>query len=203
VSQIHGNSQVEVLAGPHTAELAGAKFAIYNSGLPDHCSPGHVCPIPLLDTDMRNRFLVVVLSLAAAIASACTSFERKSSLNEPSAAGNNSLLGSWTSSQLIPTPSTCTDFKWTVSEQTATSAKGAFSATCPGDLKFTGTAQGVMMSPTAISWSADANATAPGLTSCSLKLTGTATIGVDSIGIPYSGDTCLGKVSGIETLKKR
>ena len=27
-------------------------------------------------------------------------------------------------------------------------------------------------------------------------------IGVDSINIPYAGDTCLGKVSGIETLKK-
>ncbi len=151
---------------------------------------------------MRNRFLVIVLSLAAAAASGCAGFEHKSSLSEPSVAGNNSLLGSWTSSQLIPTPSTCTDFKWTVTEQTATSAKGSFSATCPGDLKYTGTAQGVLMSPTSISWSADANATGPGLTSCALKLTGTATIGTDSISIPYSGDTCLGKVSGIETLKK-
>jgi hypothetical protein len=150
---------------------------------------------------MRNRLLVIALSLAAA-ASACTGFEHKSSTTEPSVAGNNALIGNWTSSQLIPTPSTCTDFKWTVSEQTGTSAKGAFSATCPGDLKYTGTAQGVLTSPTAISWSADANATAPGLTSCSLKLTGTATIGVDSITIPYAGDTCLGKVSGIETLKK-
>jgi hypothetical protein len=150
---------------------------------------------------MRNRLLVITLTVAAA-ASACTSFEHKSSLTEPTIAGNNSLLGSWTSSQLIPTPSTCTDFKWTVSEQTATSAKGSFSATCPGDLKFTGTAQGVMTNLTAINWSADANATAPGLTSCALKLTGTATLGVDSISIPYSGDTCLGKVSGIETLKR-
>jgi hypothetical protein len=151
---------------------------------------------------MRNRLLVIVLSLAAAVTSGCAGFEHKSSLSEPTTAGNNSLLGSWTSSQLIPTPSTCTDFTWTVSEQTSTSAKGAFSATCPGDLKFTGTAQGALMSPTNISWSADANATAPGLTSCALKLSGTATLGTESISIPYSGDTCLGKVSGIETLKK-
>jgi hypothetical protein len=150
---------------------------------------------------MRNRLLVIVLSLAAA-AAACAGFEHKSSSTEPGVAGNNSLIGSWTSSQLIPTPSTCTDFTWTVSEQTATSAKGSFSATCPNDLKFTGTAQGVMMNPTTITWSADANATAPGLTSCALKLTGTATIGVDAIIIPYAGDTCAGKVSGIETLKK-
>ena len=123
---------------------------------------------------MKNRFLVIVLAAASAV-SACTSFEHKSSLSEPSIAGNNSLLGNWTSSQLIPTPSTCTDFKWTVSEQTATSAKGSFSATCPNDLKFTGTAEGVLTSATTISWSADANATAPGLTSCALKLTGPAT----------------------------
>ena len=151
---------------------------------------------------MRHRLVVILLSLVAAAGSACAGFEHKSSLTAPTAAGNNALLGNWTSSQLIPTPSTCTDFKWTVSEQTATSAKGAFSATCPGDLKFTGTAEGALMSPTLISWSAEANATAPGLTSCTLKLTGTATLGVDSISIPYSGDTCLGKVSGIETLKK-
>ena len=151
---------------------------------------------------MRHRLFVILLSIVATAGSACTGFEHKNSLTAPTAAGNNALLGSWTSSQLIPTPSTCTDFKWTVSEQTATSAKGAFSATCPGDLKFTGTAEGALMSPTLISWSADANATAPGLTSCTLKLTGTATLGVDSISIPYSGDTCLGKVSGIETLKK-
>ena len=151
---------------------------------------------------MNNRFLVMVLSLAAG-AAACTSFEHKSSLTEPSVAGMSSLMGSWTSAQLIPTPSTCTDFKWTVSEQSASSAKGSFSATCPGDLKFTGTAQGTMVSPSSqITWSADAIATAPGLTSCALKLSGTAVIGVDSISIPYSGDTCLGRVSGIETLKK-
>jgi hypothetical protein len=151
---------------------------------------------------MTNRFIVVLLSIAAATASACAGFEHKSSLTEPTAAGTGSLLGSWTSSTLIPTPSTCTDFKWNVSEQTATSAKGSFSASCPGDLKFTGTAQGVLTTPTAITWSADANATAPGLTSCTLKLSGTATVGTESISIPYSGDTCLGKVSGIETLKK-
>jgi len=151
---------------------------------------------------MKNRLLAIVLSLAGG-AAACTGFEHKSSVTEPSVAGMSSLMGSWTSSQLIPTPSTCTDFKWTVSEQSASAAKGSFSATCPGDLKFTGTAQGTMVAPTSqITWSADAVASAPGLTSCALKLSGTALIGVDSISIPYSGDTCLGRVSGIETLKK-
>jgi hypothetical protein len=40
------------------------------------------------------------------------------------------------------------------------------------------------------------------LTSCAITLTGTATLSTDSIIVPYSGNTCLGKVNGIETLKK-
>lgn len=152
---------------------------------------------------MKNRILLMVLSIAAAAASGCTSLERQSSLTAPTVAGNNSMLGTWTSSSIIPTPSTCTDFKWNVSEQTATSAKGSFSATCPGDLKLTGTAQGAFTSPTVINWNAAGNATAPGLTSCAITLTGTATLGTDAITVPYEGNTCLGKVSGIESLKRR
>jgi hypothetical protein len=149
-----------------------------------------------------KKTLLVSLSFVA-IAAGCTGLEHKSSLTEPSIAGNNSLLGNWTSSTLIPTPSTCTDFKWNVSEQTASSMKGSFSATCPGDLKFTGTAEGSLSSATTIKWTAQANAAAPGLSSCSLNLAGTATLGTESIIVPYDGNTCLGKVSGIETLKKR
>jgi hypothetical protein len=151
---------------------------------------------------MKNRILMAIISVAASAAMGCAGFEHRSSSTEPSAAGNNSLLGNWTSSTLIPTPSTCTDFKWNVTEQTATSAKGSFSASCPGDLKFTGQAQGTLTSPVQINWSATGNATGPGLTSCAITLTGTATIGTDSITVPYDGATCLGKVSGIETLKK-
>jgi hypothetical protein len=151
---------------------------------------------------MKNRLCLIFLSATIA-AAGCTSFERQSSLTSPTAAGNNALMGSWTSSTLIPTPSTCTDFKWNVSEQTGTSAKGAFSATCAGDLKLAGTAEGAFTSSAAIAWSATGNATGPGLTSCTINLTGTATMGTDSIVVPYKGTTCLGAVEGIETLKKR
>jgi hypothetical protein len=154
------------------------------------------------DKDMTKRLMMAAVCIAASVATGCAGFEHRSSSTEPSASGNNSLLGNWTSSTLIPTPSTCTDFKWNVSEQTATTAKGSFSASCAGDLKFTGTAQGVLSSPTAINWSAAGNATGPGLTSCAITLTGSATLGTDSISVPYAGDTCLGKVNGIETLKK-
>jgi hypothetical protein len=150
---------------------------------------------------MKKTYLVI-LSFVATAAAGCTSLEHKSSMTEPSIAGNNSLLGNWTSSTLIPTPSTCTDFKWNVTEQTASSMKGSFSASCPGDLKFTGNAEGGLTSPTNIRWTAAGNASAPGLTSCSMNLSGTATLGTDSIIVPYEGTTCLGTVKGIETLKK-
>jgi hypothetical protein len=151
---------------------------------------------------MNNPLCLIILSATALAAAGCTSLERQSTLTSPTAAGNNSLMGNWTSSTLIPTPSTCTDFKWNVSEQTGTAAKGSFTATCPGDLKLTGTAEGSFTSAAAIAWSADGNATAPGLTSCAIKLTGTATVGTDSIVVPYTGTTCLGPVAGIETLRK-
>jgi len=151
---------------------------------------------------MRNLAPLVLCAVVAGSAAACIGFERKSTVTGPSAAGVGSLLGSWTSSSLIPTPSTCADFKWNVTEQTGNTARGSFSATCANDLKLTGTAKGTLNGST-IDWSADGVASAPGLSSCDIKLRGTAEIGVTTVRVPYSGDTCLGKVSGVETLSRR
>jgi hypothetical protein len=151
---------------------------------------------------MTIRNVSFALVLAAAIAAgACVGFERSSSATAPSTPGVSALMGSWTSATIIPSPSSCTDFKWNVTEQTSTSAKGSFSATCANSLKVSGTAQGTLSGST-ITWSANGNASAPDLPSCAIALTGTAELGVDSIRIPYSGDTCVGKVSGVEILKK-
>lgn len=151
---------------------------------------------------MKNRILVAIMSVCAVVATGCVGFERENPVTAPTAAGNGTLLGNWSSANLIPSPTSCTDFKWNVSEQTVTSARGSFSATCAGDLKVSGTAQGQFTTSGTIAWSGQANATAPGLTSCNVTLAGTAELGVDSIRIPYSGDTCLGKVSGVETLRR-
>lgn len=167
-----------------------------------HSSQGLVCPITDKELTMTNRLLLTVFALAV-VTSGCTGFERKSTFGGPSATGISALMGSWTSATLIPSPGACSDFKWNVTEQTATAASGTFSASCAGDLKFTGTAQGNLLSPTTIGWVANGNATGPGLTSCAISLVGTAELQADSIRVPYSGDTCLGKVSGVETLKKR
>jgi len=150
---------------------------------------------------MKNLFLA--LGFACAVAAAgCIGFEHTSTMTGPSASGVSGLLGNWTSASVIPSASTCTDFKWNASEQTSNSAKGSFSATCANDLKLTGTAQGTL-NGAAVDWSAQGDATAPGQTACAIALTGTAELGADSIRVPYSGTTCLGPVSGVEILKRR
>jgi hypothetical protein len=150
---------------------------------------------------MKNRILLVALTVAAAAAAGCFEFERES-LSGPSAVGGNALMGNWSSGNIIPSPNSCTDFKWNATQQTNTSAAGSFSATCAGDLKISGTAEGAFTSEGKISWRAQGNATAPGLTTCGIALSGTAELTTDSIRIPYSGTTCLGNVSGTEILKR-
>jgi hypothetical protein len=148
---------------------------------------------------MRNIIVAIYLAAAAA-SSACFGYERTSTLG-PSATGVAALLGNWTSANLVPSADACTDFKWNVTEQSGNTASGTFSATCKGDLKIAGTANGTLSGST-VAWNAQATATVQGLPACAISLTGTAEVGVDSIRVPYSGDTCLGKVSGVEVLRK-
>jgi len=150
---------------------------------------------------MQHTVRLSMCLLFAAFTSACIGFERQSTVTGPSATGIGALMGNWSSSNIIPSPSACTNFKWNVSEQTSTSAKGTFSATCAGDLTLAGTAQGTL-NGSVISWSAEGTGSAPGLTSCPIALTGTAEIAVDSVRVPYSGTTCLGPVSGTEILRR-
>ena len=83
---------------------------------------------------MKKLALAAAVSLMAVSSTACLEFEHKSTLS-PTTTGIGALAGSWSSNNLIPSPSTCTDFQWNVTDQSATSAGGSFSATCAGDLK--------------------------------------------------------------------
>lgn len=150
---------------------------------------------------MKHTAWMTAFALAAAVATGCIGYERKSTLG-PSATGAAALLGNWTSGSLIPQPGQCSDFKWEITEHTGNTAAGTFSAVCAGDLRISGTAQGTLTG-SLITWSANATASVPGLSSCPIALTGTAELLVDSIRIPYSGTTCLGPVSGVETLRRR
>ena len=151
---------------------------------------------------MKNYIFVSALALCVASAG-CAGFEHTSTTTSPTAAGVSALMGTWASaSSVIPSVSSCSDFKWNPTEQTPTSAKGSFSASCAGDLKVAGTAQGTL-SGTLITWTATGVAQAPSVPLCGITLTGTAELGANSIRVPYSGDTCLGKVSGVEILNKK
>jgi hypothetical protein len=151
---------------------------------------------------MKNLTLLALSCAVAAAAAGCIGYERESTLTGPSASGIGALLGNWTSSNIIPSASTCTDFRWDVTEQTGNTARGSFSATCANDLRLSGTAQGTLSGST-ITWTANGTANAAEIANCAISLTGTAELGVDSIRVPYSGDTCLGRVSGVETLRRR
>jgi hypothetical protein len=137
---------------------------------------------------MKNYAFAIVVAVALA-AAGCVGFEHKSTVTAPTngTATINALMGTWASasSGVIPSPSTCVDFKWNPTEQSATSAKGSFSATCAGGLKVAGTASETGGSP------------------CAITLTGTAELGTNSIRIPYTGSTCVGPVSGVEILNKK
>jgi hypothetical protein len=154
---------------------------------------------------MKNYAFAIVVAVALA-AAGCVGFEHKSTVTGPSngTATINALMGTWASasSGVIPSPSTCVDFKWNPTEQTATSAKGSFSATCAGGLKVAGTASGTL-SGTTITWGANGTATETGGSPCAITLTGTAELGTNSIRIPYTGSTCVGPVSGVEILDKK
>jgi hypothetical protein len=150
---------------------------------------------------MRKLQALTAVGIAAGIAAGCIGYERETTLG-PSPSGGASLIGNWTSGSLIPQPGQCSDFKWNATELTANSASGSFSATCAGDLHINGTAQGTL-SGSVVNWTAQANASVPEFATCPISLSGTAELLVDSIRIPYSGTTCLGPVSGIETLRRR
>jgi hypothetical protein len=149
---------------------------------------------------MRKNCAFLLVVFAASAASGCFGYERRSTL-APTVTGSAALLGSWSSSSLVPSPTSCTDFRWNVTEQTGSSARGTFSATCPGDLRVSGMANGTL-SGTNVTWNAAGTASVPNLASCPITLNGTAELGIDSIRVPYSGETCLGRVSGVEVLRK-
>ena len=158
---------------------------------------------------MKIARISTLVRLAAAIAVAGCDIQRKSVTSptpslEPSAA-IPSLLGTWSTTSATPAAvdpnNSCTNFKWTVTEQSATNIKGTFTATCLGSatINGTGTAQ---MNGAAVTINVSGDGSMPGLPSCPFNVGGTGNIEGDAIRIPYSGSTCLGPVSGTYNLSR-
>ena len=119
------------------------------------------------------------------------------------AAGIPSLMGTWSSAGASPRSSStsCSDFVWTVATQTDTSVSGTFTAFCRGSAAITGTGSGHISGST-VDVSISGSGSMPGLDNCPFSLSGTGTIEGDVIRVPYSGTTCLGPVSGTQTLQR-
>lgn len=108
--------------------------------------------------------------------------------------------GSWASLAASTAAQACTDYAWNVTEWTATSASGTWSARCFSSLPVTGTASAALVDG-AVRWTATGTGTAEGV-SCPVALAGSAVLEQSQIRIPYSGTTCLGPVAGTEILRK-
>jgi hypothetical protein len=153
----------------------------------------------------RISFLLVL----AAMAFVACDFQHTTSVTAPSttttAAPTTTVAGAYTSSGIVPgipgSPS-CDNVQWTIASQTSTSIGGQFSASCSGGITIAGTASGQLVGST-LPVTVNGSANLPGGVTCPFALSGTGQIGTDaSITIPYSGTTCLGPVSGTQTLRR-
>jgi hypothetical protein len=122
----------------------------------------------------------------------------------PSPVATAVLTGSWASPASVLTPSSCSNFQYTITSQTAAAIAGTFSAACTGGITLSGTATGLISNPTTILITATGTGTVPIVGACNFSLSGTGTVedNVTTLRIPYTGTTCLGPVQGIEVLHK-
>src|SRR4030095_15668275 len=112
---------------------------------------------------MKTYIFACALAVSVAVG-ACVSYENKTTTTSPTAGSTvDALVGAWQSAinpTALPSPTSCTNFNWTPSQQTATSVMGSFSATCPGGLKVAGNAS-ASLSGSTVSWTAEAIASTP------------------------------------------
>jgi hypothetical protein len=165
---------------------------------------------------MKSSFLQLSSVLALLAATAACGVERTSTVLGPTGTSTTtksstpSLLGTWVvqgasapsstaSAVTVPDFSSCSNFTWSITTQTATEASGRFSAECGTGLVFSGTITGRLGGatiPIVVT-----GTLARGSDGCPFSLTGEGTP-VDSVTfhITYSGTTCLGPLQGSNTL---
>jgi hypothetical protein len=116
------------------------------------------------------------------------------------------MVGTWVSSTGVTplaTPTSCGNFQYQITSQTATTFAGTFTAVCGTNITLSGNATGEI-NGTTVTISATGNAAMPGSPVCPVTLGGTGTLEDNgyTLRVPFSGTTCLGPVSGVEVLRK-
>jgi len=119
----------------------------------------------------------------------------------PSGTSTGSMIGLWTTATQSA-GSTCQNFQFQITSQSANAIAGTFAATCAG-YPITGSANGTMNGNN-VTMNVSGAGAVSGVAVCPFQLTSNATIqdNGNTIVLPYSGTTCLGPISGSQTLHK-
>ena len=115
----------------------------------------------------------------------------------------SAFAGAWGSSTIAGLPlGNCSDVKWLITAQTASSVSGTVTANCASGVSVAANLTGTMQSENVINLVATGTMTAMGLP-CQFNLNGTGTRQAgDTMKVDYNGSYCFGTVSGTETLRK-
>jgi hypothetical protein len=158
---------------------------------------------------MARRALALILLLLTPVTftSGCA-FEHTSAPTSPSTptattgSSSSSYVGTWASATPVAslTADKCGNFQWKIASQTATAISGDFSAVC-GAFTISATGSG-QLSGQDVALTVNGSVSGGGLQACAFSLTGTGTMQGDTLPLHYSGTTCLGPVSGTETLRR-
>jgi hypothetical protein len=112
-----------------------------------------------------------------------------------------SYIGTWAGPAITPAAQSCGGLQWKITSQTGSQASGEFAAACADGVKLAGVVTATH-SDTTIPWAATGTATKDAMT-CPFNMTGTGTFqGTSNIVVNYAGTTCLGPLSGSETIKR-
>jgi len=172
-----------------------------------------------------KTFALLSLILASALSAGC-SFENKltgptsssgtgdvagsSSTGASSSTGSTSttpaasaFAGAWGSSTIAGLPlGNCSDVKWLITTQTASSVSGTVNASCASGVNVAANLTGTLQSDSVMNLVANGTLTAMGLP-CQFNLTGTGSRQPgDTMKVDYNGSYCFGTVNGSETLRK-
>jgi hypothetical protein len=164
----------------------------------------------------RTLLLLAALATASTFSTACA-FESKSELLLPTAPGapaapapapalppsSGSFAGTWASESIaLPSAGSCANFQWQVTNATANSMAGNFSAICAGNITVVGTASG-RLEGTLVPLAVAGTATYAGALSCEFSFAGTGVIeNNETLTIPYTGEICGTPLSGTERLRR-
>jgi hypothetical protein len=177
---------------------------------------------------MKNLFLISALVSVLAVSTACGVEHERTVLGPtsiqaltatpmttgvglqvlPASMGQrSSMIGTWRSTSSMSTKaltgpvfSSCGDFQWSITSQTATEASGRVSAVCAGDVNIEGTIVAQIGGST-LPLTFNGTAT-QGAIACSFSLNAVGVqLSSDTFRIEYSGMTCLGPVQGNEILR--